>query len=127
MRASLNICKIIALVLFPISVTSRAYGFEQMSYFVIDLTQSTDSEALAGRLAVPQAALAGNVAKKLTSSTENRGEFEIDYVENVGSTGNSTFEFELPLNTTPQNELESINFSTSDFDFSSGSHTVFGE
>lgn len=124
MRFSLNLRSMLALMMLHIAGTSASHAFEQGSYHVIDLTESADAAAVAGRLAVPQAALDEGATEAPSHSIEKRSEFEIDYVESIGSTGNSSFEYDAVREATP--EKESINFSTGTFDFGS-SKTMFGD
>jgi hypothetical protein len=104
---------------------SQSHAFEQGNYYIFDLVESSRTEAIAGRLAIPKKTLSHFEAKPKQTESSQRSEFEIDYSKSIQATkANSAFNLETPMQAKPT--PKNVSFSTESYDFES-SRTVFGE
>jgi hypothetical protein len=87
------------------------HAFEQSSYFIVDLVDSPQENAVNGRLAVPASSLKTAKDTHTPQAEAQEGEFEINFNQSIrpSDSNNSSFQF----NTTTDN---STRVSDSSFD-----------
>lgn len=116
---------LIAVILIQASCASFVHSYEQGSYFVFDIIESTEAEPTEGRLAIPAEALAQAETESATVPEIERSEFEIDFKQTIQpKSAGSAFEFDSLAETEPI--TETISFGTEALGFES-SASVFGE
>ena len=116
---------LIAVILIQASCASFVHSYEQGSYFVFDIIESTEAEPTKGRLAIPAEALAQVETEGATAEESERSEFELDYNQSIQpKTTGSGFEFDSLSETAPI--IEPTSFGAEAFDMGS-SASVFGE
>lgn len=117
---------VIALIVIHGACASCVHSYEQGSYFVFDIIESTETLPTKGRLAIHTRALAQAKTKISTAEEIERSEFEVNFKETIQPSTSVDSASELD----PMARLKSITnpsrFRADDFSFE-GSKSAFGE
>ena len=108
-------------------LTHVTHAFEQSNYFIFDIIESQETEAVQNRLALPAAALTKmeNAPQSSTQRQTVRSEFEIDFNQAIQSSGHNAAAFTFDQAIKAPSEPAS-SFNTDSFDLGT-SHTEFGK
>ena len=117
---------LIAVIVILMAYTSSVHSYEQGSYFVFDIIESSESEPIKGRLAIPSEALAQTKTRSATAEEIERNEFEIDFKQTIQPKTSEDSAFELDPMAIKEPFTKTTRFGTKAFD-SGRSKSVFGE
>ena len=117
---------LIAVIVILMICTSSVHSYEQGSYFVFDIIESSESEPTKGRLTIPAEALVQTKTKRATAEEIERSEFEIDFKQSIQPKNSADSAFELDPMAKKEPFTKTTRFGTKAFD-SGRSKSVFGE
>ena len=74
---------LITVIVILMAHLSPVHSYEQGSYFIFDIIESTEATPTSGRLAIPAEALTQAKTKSATAEEIKSSEFEIDFKETI--------------------------------------------
>ena len=124
---TLSRCRyLIAVIVILMACTSSVHSYEQGSYFVFDIIESSESKPTKGRLTLPAEALVQTKTKRATAEEIERSEFEIDFKQSIQPKNSADSAFELDPMAKKEPFTKTTRCGTKAFD-SGRSKSVFGE
>ena len=117
---------LIAVIVILMVCTNSVHSYEQGSYFVFDIIESSESEPTKGRLSIPAEALAQTKTKRAKAEKIERSGFEIDFKQTIQPKTSEGSAFGLDPMAKKEPFAETTRFGTKAFD-SGRSKSVFGE
>ena len=116
---------LITLITIQTTSVSFAHSYEQGSYFVFNIIESSELETTKGSLVIPAEALAKTETQRTATEQTERSEFEIDFKQAIQpKTTDSAFKSDPSAKMEPFTRTTSFQEKALDF---GSSDSVFGE